>query len=81
MKRCMIQVMVLLTLLVTLGGCCWYGPCGPPPPPERRDFNHRSYRHYHDNDRQEREYRDHYRDDWRRRYDPGRDGYHEEYRR
>ena len=30
MKRCMIQVMVLLTLLVTLGGCCWYGPCGPP---------------------------------------------------
>jgi len=28
------KIIVLLTLLTALGGCCWHGGCGPTPPRE-----------------------------------------------
>ena len=90
MGKIIVQAIVLLTLLAALGGCCWYGPCGPTPPREGHyssdKRSHRQYRDarvHRDRDQDRDVHRDHYRDrdDWRRRYDPSRDGYHEEYRR
>ena len=88
MRKIIVQAIVVLTLLTALGGCCWYGGCGPTPPREGHyssdQRHHRPYRdaRYH-RDRDREVYRDRHRDrdDWRRRYDPSRDGYHEEYRR